>query len=384
MPTGYAAKEFTRQGLQPGELAIISKEAVAPYERPALSKSYLFPHEPARLPSFHVCVGNGEERLLPERYEEKGIELILGTEIVKADLASKTLISASGKIYAYQTLSIATGSTAVKLTDFVIQGADAKNIFYLREIRHADKLVETMKIKQKGKVVVLGGGYIGLEVGAAMRINEFNVSMVYPEPWCMARLFSPAIASFYERCYDKKGVKLIKGTVAVGFKADSNGQVKAVKLKNGEVLQADIVVVGVGRWPLTALFKGQVEEENSGIKTDGFSRTSVQEVYAVGDVATFPMETMLENQCYFRIFKIIPPPGLHLQNPSLEHIGITMERWLEISWKEGLLKKTRELPKLLGTNLKLRKINLKKLGCYLLVCMAQVGLYEIYFERSSK
>ncbi|KAH7546488.1 hypothetical protein FEM48_Zijuj01G0206200 [Ziziphus jujuba var. spinosa] len=99
---GYTAMEFTRQGLQPGEVAIISKEAVAPYERPALSKSYLFPNEPARLPSFHVCVGIGGERLLPKWYEEKRIELILGTEIVKANLASKTLISASGKIYAYQ------------------------------------------------------------------------------------------------------------------------------------------------------------------------------------------------------------------------------------------------------------------------------------------
>ena len=83
---GYAAREFAKQGVQPGELAIISKEAVAPYERPALSKAYLFPEGAARLPGFHVCVGSGGERLLPEWYKEKGIELILSTEIVKADL----------------------------------------------------------------------------------------------------------------------------------------------------------------------------------------------------------------------------------------------------------------------------------------------------------
>ncbi|KAH7546485.1 hypothetical protein FEM48_Zijuj01G0205900 [Ziziphus jujuba var. spinosa] len=261
---GYAAREFTRQGLLPGELAIISKEAVAPYERPVLTKSYLFPNEPARLPSFHVCVGSGEERLLPEWYKENGIELILGTEIVKADLASKTLINASG--------------------------ADAKNIFYLREISDAYMLVEAIRTKKKGKVVVIGGGNIGLEVAAAMRINKFDVSMVYPEQWCMAGLSSPAIASFYEGYYANKGVKLIKGTVAVEFKADLNGQVKKVKLKNGEVLQADIVVVGIGARPLTELFEGQVEEEKGGIKTDGLFRTSVQDVYAVGDVATFPMK----------------------------------------------------------------------------------------------
>ncbi|KAI3995096.1 hypothetical protein MKX01_031898, partial [Papaver californicum] len=68
---GYAAKEFAAQGLNAGELAIISKEAVAPYERPALSKAYLFPESPARLPGFHVCVGSGGERQLPEWYTQK-------------------------------------------------------------------------------------------------------------------------------------------------------------------------------------------------------------------------------------------------------------------------------------------------------------------------
>ncbi|KAH7546487.1 hypothetical protein FEM48_Zijuj01G0206100 [Ziziphus jujuba var. spinosa] len=145
-----------------------------------------------------------------------------------------------------------------------------------------------MNIKEKGKVVVIGGGYIGLEVGAAMRINEFDVSMVYPEPWCIARLFTPAIASFYESYYANKGVKLIKGTVAVGFEADSNKQVKTVKLKNHGVLQADIVVVGVGGRPLTALFKGQVEEEKGGIKTDGFFRTSIQKVKPI-DLVPLPL-----------------------------------------------------------------------------------------------
>ncbi|KAK6126407.1 hypothetical protein DH2020_039857 [Rehmannia glutinosa] len=213
---GYAAREFANQGVKPGELAIISKEAVAPYERPALSKAYLFP---------------------------EGISLILGTEIVKADLASKTLISAAGETYKYQTLIIATGSTVIRLTDFGVQGADAKNIFYLREIDEADELVEAIKAKKNGKAVVVGGGYIGLELSAALRINNFDVSMVTD-----------------------------------------------VKLKDGRVLEADIVVVGVGGKPLTTLFKGQIEEEKGGIKTDSFFKTSVPDVYAVGDVATFPMK----------------------------------------------------------------------------------------------
>lgn len=287
---GYAAREFVKLGLNAGELAIISKEAVAPYERPALSKAYLFPQGSARLPGFHVCVGSGGERQLPEWYTEKGIELILSTEIVKADLPSKTLTTAAGTTFTYDNLIIATGSTVINLSDFGVQGADANNIFYLREIDDADKLVAAIKAKKNGTAVIVGGGYIGLELGAALKMNDLDVTMVYPEPWCMPRLFTSGIAAFYEGYYANKGIKIIKGTVAVGFDSDANGDVTSVKLKDGRVLDADIVVVGVGARPLTTLFKGQVEEEKGGIKTDAFFKTSVPGVYAVGDVATFPLK----------------------------------------------------------------------------------------------
>eukprot|EP00252_Welwitschia_mirabilis_P014249 TRINITY_DN31349_c0_g1_i1.p1 TRINITY_DN31349_c0_g1~~TRINITY_DN31349_c0_g1_i1.p1 ORF type:complete len:435 (-),score=121.38 TRINITY_DN31349_c0_g1_i1:287-1591(-) len=287
---GYAAREFVKLGLQPGQLAIISKEAVAPYERPALSKGYLFPEGAARLPGFHVCVGSGGERQPPEWYPEKGIELILSTEIVKADIASKVLKTAQGTTFKYDTLIIATGSNSIKLTDFKVPGAEAKGIHYLREIDEADALVAAIQAKKEGKAVVVGGGYIGLELSAVLRLNKYSVTMVYPEPWCMPRLFTSDIAAFYEDYYKQKGVEILKGTVAVGFGTDGSGHVNVVKLKNGTELPADIVVVGVGARPLATLFKGQVEEAMGGIKTDGFFRTSAPDVYAVGDVATFPMK----------------------------------------------------------------------------------------------
>lgn len=85
----------------------------------------------------------------------------------------------------------------LRLSDFGVQGADAKNIFYLREIDDADKLVETIKAKKNGKAVVVGGGYIGLELSAALKINNFDVSMVYPEPWCSKWTFiTPQFLSF--------------------------------------------------------------------------------------------------------------------------------------------------------------------------------------------
>ncbi|CAA3030012.1 Monodehydroascorbate reductase [Olea europaea subsp. europaea] len=280
---GYAAREFAKQGVKPGELAIISKEAVAPYERPALSKAYLFPEGTARLPGFHVCVEVEERGSFLN-----GISLILSTEIVKADISSKTLISAAAETFKFQILIIATGSTVIRLSDFGVQGADAKNIFYLREIDDADKLVEAIKAKKNGKAVVVGVGYIGLELSAALRVNNVDSTMVYPEPWCSKlKIFTASIAAFYEGYYANKGIKIIKGTVAVGF--GTNEKIN-VKLKDGRVLEADIVVVGVGGKPLLTLFKGQVEEEKGGIKTDAFFKTSVPNVYAVGDVATFPLK----------------------------------------------------------------------------------------------
>ncbi|KAG6495788.1 hypothetical protein ZIOFF_043616 [Zingiber officinale] len=378
---GYAAREFAKLGLNPGELAIVSKESVAPYERPALSKGYLFPQDAARLPGFHVCVGSGGERLLPAWYSEKGslslviipsllldgIELMLNTEIVKADLASKTLTSETDVNFKYDNLVIATGSQFVNLSDVGVQGANANNIFYLRDIDDADKLVAAIQSKKGGKAVIVGGGYIGLELGAALKINSFDVTMVYPDPWCselhcyhkllqlqnrmecelwclsctlenlshagrlvssepdrfrctelsielivldgltkssvsrrqvilVPRLFTPEIASFYEGYYANKGIKIVKGTVAAGFDSNSIGDVTAVRLKDGQILEADIVVVGVGGKPLVTLFKGQVKEEKGGIKTDGFFRTSISDVYAVGDVATFPLKLYGEDR----------------------------------------------------------------------------------------
>lgn len=287
---GYGAAEFVKQGLKPGELAVISKEAVAPYERPALSKAYLFPESPARLPGFHTSVGSGGERQTPEWYSQKGIDLFLSTDVVEGSLSSKTLKTASGKVFKYETLIIATGATFVKLSDFGVPGSDAKNIFYLREVEDADVLYDAIKAKPDASAVVVGGGYIGLETAAVLIQNKIKTSMVYPEPFCMPRLFTPEIAAFYENFYKEKGVKIIKGTLAAGFESNEAGEVKTVNLKNGKDLPADIVVVGVGARANLGLFKDQLEQEKGGFKVDSSFKTSVPGVYAVGDVATFPLK----------------------------------------------------------------------------------------------
>ncbi|CAH2054278.1 unnamed protein product [Thlaspi arvense] len=280
----YAAKEFVNQGLKHGELAIISHEP-----RTDLTKAYVDFQTNTNLAKNYVC-GTGEQIQCLQWYKDKGIELILSTKIVKADLAGKSLVTSDGEIFKFQTLLVATGSTCVRLSEFGVQDANAKNIFYLRDNKDVDQLALTMETTKKRTVVVIGGGYIGFEISASLTVNNYNVTMIFPEPWIMHRLFTAEIATFYEGYYADKGIKIIKSTKATGYNTNSNGEVTEVKLDDGRILEAEIVIVDIGGRPMTSLFKGQLEEEKGGIKTDGFFKTSISDVYAIGDVATFPMK----------------------------------------------------------------------------------------------
>lgn len=287
---GYAALEFSRKGISHGELCVISEESVAPYERPAISKGYLLPEAPARLPAFHTCVGANEDRLTPKWYKEHGIELILGTKVKSADVKRKTLVTANGETISYKFLVIATGAQALKLEEFGVKGSDAENVCYLRNLNDANRLVDVMKSCNGGSAVVIGGGYIGMECAAALVTNRLKVTMVFPEAHCMARLFTPKIADFYEKYYESKGVDFIKGTVLSSFEHDSNGKVNAVILRDGTRLQTDMVVVGIGIRANTSLFETQLTIDKGGIKVNGRMQTSNSSTYAVGDVASFPVK----------------------------------------------------------------------------------------------
>ncbi|KAG6557145.1 hypothetical protein Mapa_001072 [Marchantia paleacea] len=289
---GYAALEFVKNDYNHGDLCIISEESVAPYERPALSKGFLLPEGAARLPSFHTCVGSGHERQLTKWYKDHGIELILDTRVVAADVKGRTLRTASQETIAYKTLIIATGARVLRLEEFGITGSVAPNICYLRSVQDANKLVEAMAACKSigGSAVVIGGGYIGMECAAALIGNRIPVTMVFPESHCMARLFTPEIAAFYEQYYEKRGVTFKKGTVMSGFERNDQGKVEAVVLNDGSRLPADLVVVGVGIRPNVSLFEGQLTLEKGGIKVNGKMQTSNSSVYAVGDVVSFPLK----------------------------------------------------------------------------------------------
>ncbi|CAL5019113.1 unnamed protein product [Urochloa decumbens] len=288
---GYAALEFVRRrgDATAGELCIISEEAVAPYERPALSKGYLLPEGGARLPAFHTCVGANDQLLTEDWYNEHGIELMLQTKVVSADVRGKTLLTSSGEVISYTTLIVATGARVLKLEEYGGNGSDAENVCYLRNIVDADKLVRAMRSCPGGNAIVIGGGYIGMECAAALVANKIKVTIVFPGKHCMGRLFTQKIAEFYENYYTSKGVTFIKRT-AVSSLEISSGKVTTAILIDGRCLPADMVVVGIGARANTALFEGQLAMDKGGIRVNGQMLASDASVYAVGDVATFPVK----------------------------------------------------------------------------------------------
>lgn len=297
---GYCAREFVSNGLAAGELCIVGSESVVSYERPALSKAFLALQGGARLPGFHTCVGAGGERQLPEWYAEKGITFKTGATVTAANLAAKSLTLQDGSSLGYEHLIIATGSEVVRLGDFKTPGAELSGVMYLRNEADGQQLLSAMQgVKDKsGKVVIVGGGYIGMEVAAGVVSNGLDTTLVYPEPHLMARLFTPQLAAFYEGVYASKGVTMCRKGKVTALEGDAQGKVAAVVVaaEDGSVskLPADLVVVGVGARPCVSLFKGQLDmgpPPMGGILVDGSLRTSKPGVWAVGDVAAYPTDS---------------------------------------------------------------------------------------------
>lgn len=286
---GYAARTFVEHGMADGRLAIVSKEAHAPYERPALTKGYLFPldKKPARLPGFHTCVGSGGERQTPDWYKENGIEMFYEDPVSNIDIEKQTLTTNSGKLLKYGSLIVATGCTASRLPEKI--GGNLPGVHYIRDIADADALISSLE-KAK-KVVVVGGGYIGMEVAAAAIGWNLDTTIVFPENYLLPRLFTPSLARRYEEFYQQNGVKFLKGASIKNLEAGVDGRVTYVKLDDGSTLEADTVIIGIGAKPAVSPFERVgLESSVGGIQVDGLFRTRVPGIFAVGDVAAFPLK----------------------------------------------------------------------------------------------
>lgn len=341
---GYAAREFVAQGGAKGEMCIVTEEPYVAYERPALSKAYLFPEGFARLPGFHTCVGGGGARQELDWYKEHGIKYLTNTRVTTADLKLKALSTEGGDTIMYQKLIVATGARAVTLADFKTPGADLGGVHYLRNVQDADSLLAAIQMcKEKGgKAVCIGGGYIGMECAAGLALNGLDVTMVFPEGRMMERLFTPELATFYEDFYKGKGIKLMKGDLAVSLEGQE-GQVTHTVLKSGTKLESSLVLVGVGARPNTQLFQGQLdllEGAPGGIKVNNRLQSSNPDVYAVGDVAAFPLKltgavtrqehvTNCRQTAAYAMHEVLAPGN----QPEYDYLPFFYSRVFNLSWQ---------------------------------------------------
>lgn len=286
---GYACREFVANGVEAGKVGVITAEPVAPYERPALTKAYLHPPTAkvrARLPGFHTCVGGGGERQTVDWYAEKGITLVQGRASA-VDFAAKS-VQVGDEQCSYGKLVIATGARPLRVSAFGVKGDDLKNVFYLREEREAAELVGSLEgfDASTTKIVIVGGGYIGLECAAALVGWGMDITMVFPEAHCMPRLFNADLAQWLEGEYTARGVKLLRGDLVTEFLGEG-GALAGVQLKSGGTLQCTVAVVGVGAAPNTEFCTG-LSMEKGGFLVDETMKTSDANVFACGDVCTFP------------------------------------------------------------------------------------------------
>lgn len=254
-----------------GKIVLVGDEPHLPYQRPPLSKKFL----------------SGElaaERLYvkpPNFYDDPQIELRLETLVTAINREDKTLRTNSGDDIPYDKLILALGSRVRRLP---IDGADLDGVHYLRRIADVEGI--RTELQNKKNAVIVGAGYIGLEVAAVIRQLGLDVTVVEMADRVMSRVVSPEISDFYQIEHTSHGVKLRLSTGISAFRGD--GHVDAIETAGGERIPADFVVVGVGIVPNTELAADAGLNVDDGIVVDDRCQTSDPSIYAVGDCTTHP------------------------------------------------------------------------------------------------
>jgi NADPH-dependent 2,4-dienoyl-CoA reductase/sulfur reductase-like enzyme len=270
MVAGYAAKELVERGLKPGELTIVSSDSALPYERPPLSKGFL-----AGKDSLDGILINPAEW-----YREHGIDVKLRTVVAKVDASSKSLQTSSGEQLGFENLLIATGAQPRKLD---CPGKDLEGIYYLRSMSDSESIRAKASIAKSA--VVIGGGFIGMEVASVLAQKNVETTLVIREDRVWSRVFSPEISAFFDKYYSSRGVHVVKNTGVDAL--NGTGSVHSAKLSNGQEIACDLVVAGIGVTPTIGSFGHNLRVEN-GFVVNEFLETGAAGIYAAGDVANYP------------------------------------------------------------------------------------------------
>ncbi|MEQ8782882.1 MAG: FAD-dependent oxidoreductase [Roseibium album] len=259
-----------RQGGFEGPLRLIGDEPHPPYQRPPLSKKYL---------SGDV----GAEGLWlrpPAFFETNQIDHIPNTKAVSIDRAAKRVHLENGDTLAYGKLVLATGTNARTLP---LKGADKTGVVTLRSIADVDAIRDGLS--SSSGIAIIGAGYIGLEVAAVAKAMGKSVSVIEAQDRPMKRVVSQAVSDYFTRLHRDKGIDLRLETGIESIEGDET--VTGVKLSNGDIVSAELVLIAVGAEPNDHLAAETGLEVDNGVLVDGSGQTSDPNIYAVGDCTRF-------------------------------------------------------------------------------------------------
>jgi NADPH-dependent 2,4-dienoyl-CoA reductase/sulfur reductase-like enzyme len=259
--TGDAACRGIRDHDPDGSIGLVGEEAHPPYARPPLSKG--------------LWQGKDESTVWRGTADLGSVELLLGRRIVELDLDDHKAVDDRGEAHRYERLLLATGGRPRRLP------ADDGEVVYFRTLDDYRRVRESAK--EGTRFLVIGGGFIGSELAAALTWSGCAVTMVFPEQGIGARLFPPGLADFVSGYYREKGVDVLPGELVQGIEGGS------VRLGSGRTLEADGIVAGLGIVPSTELAEAAGLAVDDGILVDELGRAGGRDdVFAAGDVARFP------------------------------------------------------------------------------------------------
>lgn len=256
-----------------GEVTLIGEEPAPPYQRPPLSKAYL--------------MGEMEEERLwlraPDFWAAQGITLRLGQPVTGIDTAAQT-VTVGEEVLGYEDLVLTTGSAPRRLPAAI--GGDLAGVFTVRTLADVDAM--RAEFAPGRRLVVVGGGYIGLEAAAVARKLGLEVTVIEMAPRILQRVAAPETSDWFRALHTGHGATILEDTGLE--RITGSGRADGVLLKDGRRLPADFVVVGVGITPGTALAEAAGIALENGIRTDAQGRTSAPHVWAAGDCASFPWQ----------------------------------------------------------------------------------------------
>ncbi|MDR7149042.1 3-phenylpropionate/trans-cinnamate dioxygenase ferredoxin reductase subunit [Hydrogenophaga palleronii] len=269
---GVMTAEALRSGGFEGAITLLGDEAYGPYHRPPLSKAWM--------------AGEIEAAQLvmraPEMLARKHIDLRTGVTVKGIDRDAKNVILGDGTILPYTGLVLATGSTPRALT---LPGGDAPGVLALRTRDDASAIADRLSscIEQQRPVVVIGGGFIGLEVAATARKKGLAVTVLEAAPRLLGRVLAPVLSDWYAGLHRSHGVQLMLGAQVAAIETGADGAVSGLKLADGSVVPAGLVVVGIGVSANDQLAQAAGLECDRGIVVDACCRTSDPLIVAAGD-----------------------------------------------------------------------------------------------------